>query len=355
VEVRYTLEHPVRLEITLQVQGFTVLLGESGVGKSSLLKALAGLLPARGQPFAGLRAEQRPVGYLPQHFALFPHLTALENVAFPLAHLPPARRRAKALEFLELMGIASLAPRYPRQLSGGQQQRVALARALAREPELLLLDEPTSALDLATREEVFSEVLSSLRDLNIPTLAASHDPWLAQQADRVAVLGAKGLIQQGSSTEVFAHPVDLNTARLVGFRNFLRGVVEGLEGENAWITCNGVRLRAKRPSWARLGQAVVACVRSDEVIVVRPDRRRELPVQDNLLSGILLSLKPEGLGLRGRFSGPLDDPLSGQATAIHQLELDLLLPRHVQERLGLEVGRTIEVSLKPQYLHLVPG
>lgn len=341
MEIRYTLEHPVRLEIALEVQGFTVLLGESGVGKSSLLKALAGLLPARGQPFEGLRAEQRPVGYLPQHFALFPHLTALENVAFPLAHLPPARRRAKALEFLERMGIPSLAPRYPRQLSGGQQQRVALARALAREPQLLLLDEPTSALDVATREEVFSEVLSSLRDLGIPTLAASHDPWLAQQADRVAVLSPQGLIQQGSSTEVFAHPVDLNTARLVGFRNFLRGVVEGLEGENAWIVCNGVRLRARRPGWARVGQAVVACVRSDEVIVVRPDRRPELPVQDNILSGILLSLKPEGLGLRGRFSGPV--------------ELDLLLPRHVQERLGLEVGRALEVSLKPQYLHLVPG
>jgi molybdate transport system ATP-binding protein len=341
VEIRYTLEHPVRLEIALQVQGFTVLLGESGVGKTSLLKALAGLLPARGQPFAGLRAEQRPVGYLPQHFALFPHLTALENVAFPLAHLPPTQRRAKALEFLELMGIPSLAPRYPRQLSGGQQQRVALARALAREPELLLLDEPTSALDVATREEVFGEVLERLRGLGIPTLAASHDTWLAQQADRVAVLGAQGLIQQGPSTEVFAHPADLNTARLVGFRNFLRGVVEGLEGEEAWMACQGVRLRVRRPAWARVGQPVVACVRSDEVIVVRPDRRRELSARDNLLRGTLLSLKPEGLGLRGRFSGAL--------------ELDLLLPRHVQERLGLEVGRSIEVSLKPQYLHLVPG
>ncbi|MER3489836.1 MAG: ABC transporter ATP-binding protein, partial [Meiothermus sp.] len=102
----------------------------------------------------------------------------------------------------------------------------------------------------------------------------------------------------------------------------------------------GVRLRARRPGWARPGQPVVACVRSDEVIVVRPERRPELPVQDNLLRGTLLSLKPEGLGLRGRFSGPL--------------ELDLLLPRHVQERLGLEVGQTLEVALKPRYLHLIP-
>ena len=339
MEVEYVLERPVRLEIALRVQGFTVLLGQSGVGKTSLLKALAGLLPARGQPFAGLRAESRPVGYLPQHFALFPHLKAWQNVAFALGRVHP-RHRKRSLEFLQAMGIADLAERYPRELSGGQAQRVALARALAREPQLLLLDEPTSALDVATREEVFAEVLASLRGLNIPTLAASHDPWLAQQADWVAVLSAEGLIQQGSSTEVFAHPVDLGTARLVGFRNFLRGVVEGLEGQDAWIACGGVRLRARRPGWARPGQPVVACVRSDEVIVVRPERRPELPVQDNLLRGTLLSLKPEGLGLRGRFSGPL--------------ELDLLLPRHVQERLGLEVGQTLEVALKPRYLHLIP-
>ncbi len=111
MEIAYALEHPVKLELSLQVRGFTVLLGESGVGKTSLLKAIAGLIPARGQPFAGLRAEARRVGYLPQHWALFPHLRAWQNVAFPLAHLPPQARKQKALAYLELMGMAELAER----------------------------------------------------------------------------------------------------------------------------------------------------------------------------------------------------------------------------------------------------
>ena len=338
MEIRYALSHPIALEVALRVQGFTVLLGESGTGKTSLLRALAGLLPAKGEPYAGLEAERRPVGYLPQQFALFPHLKSWQNVAFALGGVHP-RNRGRSLEFLAIMGIADLAERYPRELSGGQQQRVALARALAREPQLLLLDEPTSALDVATREEVFGEVLERLRTLGVPTLAASHDPWLAQQADWVAVLDRRGLVQQGSGLEVFAHPANPATARLVGFRNLLPGRVEALDGEMAWVRCGEVRLRAMALPWVRVGWPVVACIRSDEVIVVRPDRLSSLPPQDNILPGRLVSLKPEGLGLRGKFVGAL--------------ELDLLLPRHVQERLALEVGQTLEVALKPRYLHLM--
>ncbi|ADH63446.1 ABC transporter related protein [Allomeiothermus silvanus DSM 9946] len=339
MEIRYTLSHPVSLQVDLEVRGFTVLLGESGTGKTSLLRALAGLLPARGEPYAALAPEQRPVGYLPQQFALFPHLKAWQNVAFALGQVHP-RHRKRSLEFLEAMGIAALAERYPRELSGGQAQRVALARALAREPQLLLLDEPTSALDVATREEVFGGVLERLRTLGIPTLAASHDPWLAQQADWVGVLDRNGLVQQGSGLEVFARPANLATARLVGFRNLLPGQIEVIVQGIAWVRCQEVRLQAVAPSWTSPGKRVVVGIRSEEVAIAHPGYTEGLCPKENILRGRLAFLKPEGVALRGRFVGVL--------------ELDLLLPRRVRDELALEAGQTVEVALDPRYLHLMP-
>ena len=339
MEIRYQLEHPIRLEVNLDIEGFTVLLGESGVGKTSILKALAGLLPAAGTPFSGLPPEQRPVGYLPQHFALFPHLTAWQNVAFPLAHLPKTNRKSKALEFLELMDIAALSDRYPRELSGGQQQRVALARALAREPELLLLDEPTSSLDVATREEVFGEVLERLRTLGVPTLAASHDVWLAQQADQVAVLGEGRLLQAGSSEEVFAHPNHLYVAGLVGMSNRFPVTVKEISQNGVLIASEFGLLRVETRQSFALGEQLIAGVRPEEVIVVQPRRPSGLPPHENLIEGRLVQLKRQGLALRGQIQAA--EPL------------ELLMFRHVQHRLGLELGQAIQVTLKPEYIHLI--
>ncbi|MGK0618073.1 ABC transporter ATP-binding protein [Meiothermus cerbereus] len=334
MEIAYALEHPVKLHLKLHVQGFTVLLGESGVGKTSLLKAVAGLVSAKGQPFAGLRPEERPVGYLPQHFALFPHLCAWQNVAFPLAHLPPAQRKSKALEYLAQMGIAELAERFPRQLSGGQQQRVALARALARQPKILLLDEPTSALDVATREEVFGGVIERLRSLQIPTLAASHDQWLAQRAHRVAVLTRHGLVQQGSAEEVFTRPKSLEVARLVGFRNLWGGVVLRLEGGWLWVETPLGVLQAARPDWVQVGQKVWLGIRSEEVFTLDTPQNRVL--------GRVCQLRWQGLRLRGQL-------------VVGEVALDFLLPRYKQTQLGLTEGQQLEVALEPRFLHLMPA
>ncbi|GEM84522.1 MAG: ABC transporter ATP-binding protein [Meiothermus sp.] len=334
MEIAYALEHPVKLKLNLHVQGFTVLLGESGVGKTSLLKALAGLIPATGQPFAGLRAEERPVGYLPQHFALFPHLRAWQNVAFPLAHLPAAQRKQKALAYLEQMGIAELAERFPRQMSGGQQQRVALARALAREPQILLLDEPTSALDMATREEVFGGVLERLKSLQIPTLVASHDQWLAQRAHQVAVLTRRGLVQQGPADEVFTRPATLEVARLVGFRNLFEGRVRGLEGDWAWVESPLGVFQVARPDWSMLGQKVWLGLRSEEVFT--------LDGPQNRVQGRVRRLSWQGLRLRGQLE-------------VGGAVLDFLLPRYKQAQLGLAEGQQLEVALEPRFLHLMPS
>src|SRR5215210_1636261 len=202
MRIHYLINYPIRMEASLDVDGFTVLLGQSGEGKTTLLRAIAGLLPAEGEPFGGLPPQHRAVGYLPQGYALFPHLRAWENVAFALRRGP--QRRAQALELLARVRLVDVADHYPTALSGGQQQRVALARALARKPQLLLLDEPTSALDAATRDEVMAELISEMHELGLPTLAVSHDPHLAALADRVAVMSGRRIVQQGTPAEVLS-------------------------------------------------------------------------------------------------------------------------------------------------------
>lgn len=340
MEIDYQLTHPIRLTARLTVMGFTVLLGASGVGKTSLLKALAGLIPASGTPFNGLPITKRPVGYLPQHYALFPHLSAWRNVAFGLAHLPRAERERQAKDLLAQLGLSAHADKLPRQLSGGQQQRVALARALARRPQLLLLDEPTSALDAATREEVMREVVALIHEVGVPTLAVTHDPSLAQLSDRVAVMAEGQIIQEGDVEEVFARPKTLEVAQLVGFKNLFPGRVTELSPPWATLQTAAGRLRVKATPWLRVGQALTWGVRPEEVMIVRADRPLSQPVADNRLPGRLTRVTRQGLYLRLTFEGPL--------------RLEILLPRHVQDRLTLSEGQAIEVALKPAYLHLIP-
>ena len=157
VEVR--LDLPIALDARFEIRGFTALLGRSGAGKTTILKALAGLLPAAGFPWAGQAPEARPVGYLPQGASLFPHLTVLQNAAYALRG---AGRLAEARALLGELGIGALAGRAAAGLSGGEAQRVALARALARRPALLLLDEPTAALDPGTRDQVLLWLIETI-------------------------------------------------------------------------------------------------------------------------------------------------------------------------------------------------
>ncbi|RDS81028.1 ABC transporter ATP-binding protein [Dyella psychrodurans] len=224
MRIDYAIRHPITLEAQFEVEGFTVLLGASGEGKSLLLRAIAGLVAARGEPFGGMAAQDRAVGYLPQGYALFPHLNAWQNVAFALKG---PQRRDQAMSLLERVHMADFAERFPATLSGGQQQRVALARALARKPQLLLLDEPTSALDPVTRDDVIAELITEVHDFGIPALAVSHDPHLAAVADRLVLMHGRRIIQIGTSETVYGNPTSGAAARLLGYRNVHRGYVEG--------------------------------------------------------------------------------------------------------------------------------
>ena len=204
------------------------LAGPSGAGKTSVLRAIAGLLrPKRGRVLCGaerwldtearidLPPERRGCGYLFQEYALFPHLSAWRNVAYGLPRDAPRRRHAH--ELLERFGLGDRAEARPRALSGGERQRVALARALARRPRALLLDEPLSALDTRTRGRASRELAGALRDAGVPALLVTHDfGEAALLGDRVAILDAGRIVQEGSARELAEAPASAFVADLTG-------------------------------------------------------------------------------------------------------------------------------------------
>ena len=216
-----------------------VLVGESGAGKSTILNLLAGLLaPDRGRItldgttyFDGERridvpVYARPIAYVFQEYALFPHLSVFENAAFGLraqGGVPDRVIRQRVSRTLERLGIAELAPRRPRSLSGGQQQRLALARALVLEPKLLLLDEPLAALDLQTRREVRTELRRILTELPCVTLFVTHSPLEALAfGSRIAVIEDGRIVQRGTRDDLLRHPRTGYVAELMGV-NFFQG------------------------------------------------------------------------------------------------------------------------------------
>jgi molybdate transport system ATP-binding protein len=242
-EVR--VEHPpfvLDLEIAAAAGEVVAVLGPNGAGKSLLLGALAGLVPmARGRieldgtvledSAAGvcLAPEQRPIGMVFQDYLLFPHLSALDNVAFGLRRHGRSRpvARAAALAWLARVGLADHAASRPRHLSGGQAQRVALVRALAVEPRLLLLDEPLAALDVRTRAETRRTLRERLAEFSGVKLLVTHDPLEALAlAERLVVLEQGQIVQSGTAAEVTARPRSMWVADLVGV-NLFPGVADG--------------------------------------------------------------------------------------------------------------------------------
>lgn len=334
MQIDYRLERPVPLQARLHLHGFTVLVGLSGEGKSSLLKGIAGLLPARGLPFDNLPPQRRPVGYLPQGYGLFPHLRAWENVAFPL---PRGRnRRNRAIHLLTKVGIAAVADHYPDALSGGQQQRVALARALAREPQLLLLDEPTSALDPATRDVLLAELVAEIRRLGLPTLAVTHDPHLAVMADWMALMVDHRIVQEGTPRQVLGAPVSAEVARLVGYRNLLTGMAVSRNACWAMLDVQGLCLRALAPDWLSPDMPVGLAIRSEDISLAGSEAAP--PEGFNTIPLTLKAVREEGLGFR--------------ISAHGKIALDILLPRSVRLDQVPQADAQALGLVRPDHVHL---
>jgi putative spermidine/putrescine transport system ATP-binding protein len=249
-----------------------VCIGPSGCGKTTLLKLIAGFLrPERGTvrlaggDVTNASVRSRELGIVFQAYALFPHMTVSENVAYPLRvrGVDPAERRRRAGEMLELVGLAGLGDRLPAELSGGQQQRVALARALAFKPRALLLDEPLSALDAATRIAMRDEVRRIQRSQSIATLLITHDQDEALSlADRIAILRDGRLVQTAPAHEVYDRPADGFVAGFVGRANLLPGEIAGAGQVNTSLGA-----LATPPHGKRAGERVLVLIRPERVEV----------------------------------------------------------------------------------------
>ncbi len=262
--------------LTIQEGEFFSLLGPSGCGKTTTLRMIAGFeLPTRGEiwihgrPMGSTPPYRRPVNTVFQNYALFPHMTIYENVAFGLEMegVPKDEIRRRVLEVLELVRLPGMESRRPRQLSGGQQQRVALARALVKQPEVLLLDEPLGALDLKLRKAMQLELKHIQHRVGITFIYVTHDQEEAlTMSDRIAVMDRGQVLQVGAPAEIYEAPVNRFVADFIGESNLLEGQIARLEGERALIYVDGVELAAHRHAQeVQLHQAVTFALRPEKI------------------------------------------------------------------------------------------
>src|SRR5256712_12203082 len=275
------------LSLTLAPGELVALLGPSGCGKTTALRLVAGLDEVTsgkvlfgGTDVTTLGANKRDVGMVFQAYSLFPHMTAMQNVAFGLRmrHVDEAERRQRSGEMLELVGLSGFADRYAHQLSGGQQQRVALARALAIQPKVLLLDEPLSALDAKVRARLRDEIRRVQLEVGITTLFVTHDQEEALAiADRVGVMQSGRLEQLGPPTTIYSRPATPFVAEFVGLTNRLAGVVRGGD-----VEVRGTRLPLVQPDVAD-GPAV-ALVRPEAVTFPDGEDTRPGPLVGNVIA-----------------------------------------------------------------------
>ena len=353
-----------QLEAGLEVadRAVMVLVGESGSGKTTLLRALAGLLrPERGRIvvdgetwFDAERAIWRPahersVGMVTQDVALFPHLSAAENVGFGLRAqgVPAAVRRQRTAEALERLGIAALAARRPRELSGGQQQRVAIARAIVLEPRLLLLDEPLSALDASSRRAIRAELRRLLDELPCMTVYVTHSPAEALSfGERITVLESGRVSQTGTREDLMRSPRSPYVAEFLGVNLFFGSLAEVAGGREA---PGGARVALPQGEFivSERAGAPGEPGSGDTAILVRP---REIT---------LALVRPAGTA-RNVFEGAIEElvpePPDGELVRVSLGTTPRLIAevtRQAVESLGLSPGRHVFASFKAAGVRVV--
>ena len=358
-------EQPMRLEAAFDCAPgeLVALVGPSGSGKTSLLRSIAGLLRSaslRGRIAVGddcwfdsqrgvnLPPQARQVGFVFQHYALFPHLTALQNVAIGTHGNGNGNRDAQRIAALfERLGLVGLEQRRPAQLSGGQQQRVALARALARQPRVLLLDEPFSAVDAPARQVLYRELASLRAALSTPMVLVTHDLAEARRlADRVVIIDAGRSLQTGTPAQVFASPRNARVAELVGIQNHFRG-----------------RFHKDQPGWGRLAWGPDA----DTQVQLRVIDKNKIDDGAAVTwvvagEGIDVSADSPVGGLQNRLRCELLELLALGETSLCTLRpeglrqqwVTLNLPTAQLRAMGLVRGGWLQLTIAPEAVHIMP-
>jgi molybdate transport system ATP-binding protein len=340
--------------------GVTVLFGPSGSGKTTILRCLAGLeTPDEGTiSFAGktwfqksgkrkaesgndfiLPPKNRGVGFVPQDYSLFPHLTVAGNIAYGLHGRSAMETKSRVAEMLRWLDLAGLNSRLPHELSGGQQQRVALARAVAREPKLLLLDEPLAALDTPTRQRLRGELRKLLRQLAIPTVVVTHDRLEALSlGDDLVVLDEGRIVQRGPVQAVFSRPANLTVAGIVAVETIQPGRVLELKDGLATLLVGRAQLTAVAGDLPAGATDVFVCIRAEDVILTKEDAAHASP--RNRLAAVVRAIANEG-------------PLT-------RIELDCgfpltaVLTRQACAEMALRENDTLLALVKAPQIHLVP-
>jgi len=294
-----------RLTLEVEPGELLTLLGPSGCGKTTVLNLIAGFetpdegaIQMDGADVAARPPHRREVGMVFQDYALFPHLSVRENVAFPLRvrGISGTELTGRVDAMLALVRLPGYGDRFPRQLSGGQQQRVALARALVFHPRVLLMDEPFGALDRALRETLRAELRELHRTLGITVVLVTHDQDEAMDlSDRVAVMRAGRVRQVATPRVLYERPASAFVAGFIGDANLLDAVVLSVDGETAVLrTAGGRRLRAA-DSVVRAGDRVIALLRPDAAVIGEAG-----PADDDGLAGVIEDVSEPGSGERAR-------------------------------------------------------
>lgn len=334
--------------LTIQPGELVTLLGPSGCGKTTTLNLLAGFIhPDRGailvngQRIEWLLPHKRNTALVFQGYALFPHLTVASNVSFGLEirKLPQEDIRRRTGEVLELVQLAAMADRYPRQLSGGQQQRVAIARALAISPSVLLLDEPLSNLDAKLREEMRSEIRAVQQKTGITAMYVTHDQEEALSiSDRVVVMNGGAIEQIGTPQEIYREPGSPFVANFIGGANLIPVTVRAIENGRALaVSDDGFEFAVAGKSQSAIGDSAFVMVRPEQIAVsAQRDSVNSYPVtlEEHAFLGAVsflsLRLGSRSLRVRAQTSEAIDLAKLGPIYARWTPEQSLLIRDHPQ-------------------------
>lgn len=343
-------EVAVSLDVTLGAASTLVLFGPSGAGKTTTLRALAGLeRPGRGRIVFGAETwldaatgfwvgpERRRTGFVPQDAALFPHLSVRDNIGYALRGDRQARDR-RVGELASTLGVGGLLDRRGSELSGGEAQKVALARALAPRPQLLLLDEPFASVDAPTRARLRREIGELVARSGVPAVLVTHDRTDAMAIGDIVAIMAGGRVRQiGPVADVFSRPADVEVAASVGVETVVDAFVDAEADGMVTLRLGSARLRAVAPDRPPAGAEVFACIRAEDVALERAaasggSARNHVPAR-------VVSILPEG---------PIE-----RVTLDCGFPLAAVITRQAREEMSLRPGSQVFVAIKATSIHIV--
>jgi len=350
------------LNLSLSFQkGLTVLFGPSGAGKTLTLHTIAGLVePDSGtihlnglvyfdkKRGVNLPIPRRRVGYVFQEPSLFPHMNVFENIAYGISGLSSEERTRRVKHMIGKMRLSGLEKNFPHQISGGQKQRVALARALVTSPLLLLLDEPFASLDHPVREELRLDLLRIREEDHVPIVFVTHDvEETFILADEVVVLNDGKVEQIGGKEDIFYRPQTQKVAKFFGVKNIFLGKImeicpeEG--GMTVWVEEKGFQSSIPYREGAVVGEWVRFCIRPEEIMVLKEDKRIKKSLMANIFTGKIVRIVEKGAEHTLFFKQSRDD-----------YDFEISMPNLAYRSLRIKEGQLVKVAFKWESIWLIP-